>query len=126
MIRIAALTSVLVLASGCASGTYIRSNPSGATVRSAHGQVLGTTPYYYEDTEMVNHTERFTVEMAGYKDTELAIKRSKWNTGRTIGSVAVGLFTVGWGLAGLLWATDYPEEHTVELERGASKSSASR
>lgn len=109
------LSLVLVISTGCASSTVIRSHPPGATVRSQTGAVLGKTPYVHSDTQIAGHTERLVVEMAGYEDRQIAVSRDDWNTGRLLGFGIAGLFL--WPVwAGLLWAQDYPPEYVVELD----------
>lgn len=115
MNRIAPVLALLILSSACASQTVIRSNPSGASVKNQYGQVLGKTPYVHEDTEVWNHREHFTLELEGYKPTQLSIKRDDANAGRMIGFGLGGFFFPPiW--AGLLWAADYNPAYRIELE----------
>jgi hypothetical protein len=114
MRRLVSVLLLVVLSTGCASTAVIRSDPSGATVRSRSGEVLGKTPYEHSDSAMVNHTESFVVEMEGYQPEYVTIRRDQWNGVRTAGGVIGGLllFPV---FATLLWAADYKEAYNVEL-----------
>lgn len=115
MNRFAPLFVALTVASGCASQTVIRSNPSGATVKNRYGQVLGKTPYAHEDTEVWNHRETFTIELEGHEPSQVFIKRDEVNAGRMVGFGFGGfLFPPLW--AGLFWAADYEESYGVELQ----------
>ncbi|HZH79490.1 MAG TPA: PEGA domain-containing protein [Archangium sp.] len=106
---------LVLLSTGCASTTVIRSDPSGATVKSRSGEVLGRTPYEHSDSATVNHTESFVLELEGYKPQYVTIKRDQWNGARTAGGVIGGLlFFPAFGT--LLWATDYKEAYHVELQ----------
>jgi len=115
MLRLTSALLLVVLTTGCASTTVIRSDPSGATVRSRSGEVLGKTPYEHSDSAMVNHSESFVVELEGYETEYVTIKRDQWNGLRTAGGVIGGLFMPP-VFAILLWATDYKEAYQVELK----------
>ena len=114
MVRMMSALLLVVLTTGCASTTMIRSDPSGATVRSRSGELLGKTPYEHSDSATVNHTESFVLELEGFEPEYVTIKRDQWNGVRTAGGVIGGLiiFPV---FATLLWATDYKEAYHVEL-----------
>ncbi|WP_375766690.1 PEGA domain-containing protein [Archangium gephyra] len=114
MLRLTSALLLVVITTGCASTTVIRSDPSGATVRSRSGEVLGKTPYEHSDSAMVNHSESFVVELEGYETEYVTIKRDQWNGLRTAGGVIGGLFMPP-VFAILLWATDYKEAYQVEL-----------
>ncbi|WP_246356676.1 hypothetical protein [Pyxidicoccus fallax] len=105
---------VVLLSTGCASSTVIRSSPSGALVRSHSGEVLGRTPYEYRDSATVNHTESFTLELEGYAPEYVTIRRDQWNGARTAGGIVGGLFVFP-VFATLFWAADYREAYHVEL-----------
>lgn len=124
MNRLAPLTLLIALSTGCASTTVIRSEPSGAVVKDRLGRVVGKTPYVYSDTEMVNHTERFTVEMPGYERQEVVARRDRANVGNIIAFGVPGLII--WPLLpGLLWSWDYADQYSVQLERSARSGRAS-
>jgi hypothetical protein len=115
MNRIVLFAVALSIFTGCASSTVIRSSPSGAKVLDRYGQVVGKTPYVYEDAAIVNNTEWFTLEMAGYEEADVAIRRNRANAGRIVGFGLGGIFAFPvW--AGLLWSSDYAPEYHVELE----------
>jgi hypothetical protein len=120
MLRITSALLLVVLTTGCASTTVIRSDPSGATVRSRSGELLGRTPYEHSDSAMVNHAESFVVELEGYEPEYVTIKRDQWNGLRTAGGVIGGLvaFPV---FATLLWAADYKESYSVELREATEE-----
>ncbi|MFL5320032.1 MAG: hypothetical protein ACJ790_10295 [Myxococcaceae bacterium] len=108
----------LVLATGCASSTVLRSYPAGATVKSPSGAILGMTPYSYSDTEMNGHSQTFVIEKEGYEPVAVTVRRDQWNGGRTAISVGAGVFFF-WPLFGLLWAQDYQPEYGVQLQEKA-------
>lgn len=114
MLRLTSTLLLVVITTGCASTTVIRSDPSGATVRTRSGEVLGRTPYEHSDSAMVNHTESFVIDLEGYEPEYVTIKRDQWNGMRTAGGVIGGLFIFPI-FATLLWATDYKESYNVEL-----------
>lgn len=121
MRRLMSALLLVVVSTGCASTAVIRSDPSGATVRSRSGELLGKTPYEHSDSAMVNHTESFVVEMEGFKPEYVTIKRDQWSGVRTAGGVIGGLlfFPV---FATLLWAADYKEAYNVELNEEPEQS----
>ncbi|AEI68743.1 hypothetical protein [Corallococcus macrosporus] len=114
MQRIVSSALVVLLSTGCASSTVIRSSPSGAKVRARSGEVLGRTPYEYSDSATINNTESFTVEMDGYEPEYVTIKRDQWSGARTAGGIIGGLFILP-VFATLFWAADYKESYNVEL-----------
>lgn len=118
--RIVSVVALLTFASGCASTTVLKSNPSGATVKSAAGQVLGTTPYKHEDTNHMMEEQKFTLEMEGYAPKPVTLKRDQWNMGRTVGFGLGGILLFPlW--AGILWSQDYQPEYVIELDKGEEK-----
>ncbi|MFE8596676.1 peptidase associated/transthyretin-like domain-containing protein [Archangium violaceum] len=120
MLRKMSALLLIVLTTGCASTTMIRSDPSGATVRTRSGEVLGRTPYEHSDSAMVNHAESFVVDLEGYEPEYVTIKRDQWNGLRTAGGVIGGLFVFP-VFATLLWAADYKEAYTVELREATEQ-----
>lgn len=114
MQRFVSAVLVLLLSTGCASSTVIRSSPSGATVRSRSGEVLGRTPYEYSDSATVNHTESFTLELEGHAPEYVTIRRDQWSGARTAGGIIGGLFVLP-VFATLFWAADYRDSYYVEL-----------
>ena len=115
MHRFTALLLAAFVATGCASSTVIRSKPSGATVINEYGQEVGKTPYVHEDSEMLQHRERFTLKAPGHQEQQVTIKKSKVNAVRAVGFGLPGILFFPL-LGGLLWATEYPEEYNVELK----------
>ncbi|NOK04603.1 hypothetical protein HNV27_24005 [Myxococcus xanthus] len=114
MQRFVSSALVVVLFTGCASSTVIRSSPSGAKVRSRSGEVLGRTPYEYSDSATVNNTESFTLELDGHAPEYVTIRRDQWSGARTAGGIVGGLFVFP-VFATLFWAADYRESYHVEL-----------
>ncbi|GHG61927.1 hypothetical protein [Comamonas sp. JC664] len=114
MLRFVSSALVLLLSTGCASSTVIRSSPSGAKVRSRSGEVLGRTPYEYSDSATVNNTERFTLELEGHAPEYVTIRRDQWSGARTAGGIIGGLFILP-VFATLFWAADYRDAYHVEL-----------
>jgi|GEM_PF-3579386 len=114
MQRFVSSALVVLLSTGCASSTVIRSSPSGAQVRARSGEVLGRTPFEYSDSATVNNTESFTVEMDGYETEYVTIKRDQWSGARTAGGIIGGLFILP-VFATLFWAADYRDSYHVEL-----------
>ncbi|WP_395820834.1 hypothetical protein [Archangium minus] len=121
MRRLMSALLLVVISTGCVSTTVIRSDPSGATIKSRFGEVLGRTPYEYSDSATVNHTESFVLELEGYRSEYVTIRRDQWNGARTAGGIIGGLlvFPV---FATLLWATDYKEGYYVELREDPRQS----
>ncbi|MET0405067.1 MAG: PEGA domain-containing protein [Cystobacter sp.] len=120
MRRFSSLLLLIVLSTGCVSTTVIRSNPSGASVRSRSGEMLGRTPYEYSDSAMVNHAESFTLELDGYATEFVTIRRDQWNGARTAGGIVGGLFVFP-VFATLLWAADYKDAYHVELSEAGDE-----
>lgn len=106
---------VVMLGTGCASSTVIRSRPTGATVRSSSGAALGKTPYEHSDTQILGHKERFTLELEGHQPAQLSIERNQWDTTRAVGFGIGGFFFTPL-LVGLLWAQNYAPEYEVQLQ----------
>ncbi|ATB27770.1 PEGA domain-containing protein [Melittangium boletus] len=114
MRRLMSVPLLLVLTTGCASTTVIRSDPSGARVKSRSGELLGRTPYEHSDSATVNHTESFVLELEGYAPEYVTIRRDQWNSVRTAGGIVGGLFVFP-VFATLFWAADYKPLYSVEL-----------
>jgi hypothetical protein len=90
----------------CASTTYIKTSPEGAKVKD--GTVLkGVTPYFHWDRGISYTGKTFTLEMEGYKDKTIKIKKSKFVYHRII-----FLPILSWP-----WLFEYPEEYFFELEK---------
>ena len=64
-----------LLVFGCAGGTTIKSNPSGAKVY-LDGQYKGATPYYHIDITFTGAPRMLTLKKEGYKDFEFPIRRN--------------------------------------------------
>jgi hypothetical protein len=73
MRKILFLLSALILF-GCASSTVIKTIPEGAKVKK-NGQLMGITPYDHWDREVSGYTNKFTLQMDGYKDKEITIEK---------------------------------------------------
>jgi hypothetical protein len=114
---------LLLVSTGCASTTMIRTEPLGATVKSRSGEVLGKTPYEHSDSAMINHAESFVLEKEGYEPGYVTIKRDQWNGLRTAGSIIGGLILLP-VFGGLLWATDYKPAYHVELKEKPARDEA--
>lgn len=114
MPRLLSVLLLVVLSTGCASTTVIRSDPSGARVKSRAGELLGRTPYEYSDSATANHRESFVLELEGYSPEYITIRKDQWDGARTAGGIIGGLifFPV---FATLFWAADYKDGYTVEL-----------
>lgn len=120
MRRIAAVALLSLLTLNCASTTIIRSVPSGATVKSVEGGVLGQTPYTYSDMNIVNQPKTFTLQADGYESKDLVIKRDQWDPARVVVFGFFGLFFF-FPYAGILWSADYAPTYVVELKpRGSA------
>jgi len=63
-IRVAAAATTLVFASGCASTTLIKSQPSGAKVY-LDGESVGRTPHQMTDTKIVGSATRVKLVLEG-------------------------------------------------------------
>jgi len=100
---------IVILLSGCAIPTVIKSKPEGATVYIDNIK-MGYTPLTYSDTEIVLSQKNIRLEMEGYKSFSSTIKKDKLKVGPLVGACFGGI--------PILWALGYSEEYTFELERG--------
>jgi hypothetical protein len=106
-IRVAAAATTLVFASGCASTTLIKSQPSGAKVY-LDGESVGRTPHQMTDTKIVGSATRVKLVLEGYEPYEAIIQRNEvFDAGACVGGVLV--------LVPFLWIMSYKPEHTYEL-----------
>ncbi len=115
---------LVVLNTGCASTTVIRSNPSGAIVRNIRGEKVGKTPYTFSGGGMINSSERFTLEKPGFEATDVTIRRDQvngWAMGGWIGGgvllagLSVNLFPLALAIPAL-WAADFAPTYEIDLE----------
>ncbi|HUN56391.1 MAG TPA: hypothetical protein VMU29_14655 [Smithella sp.] len=90
----------------CSSATYIKTIPEGVKVYQ-DGQLKGVTPYYYWDRGMGTSGKTFTLQMEGYKDKDVSIKKSEFVIHRII-----FLPILSWP-----WLFEYPDEYFFELEK---------
>lgn len=102
-----ALLAAIVILSGCASSTMIKSIPSGAKV-FINGEPVGTTPYLHVDTHVTGMLINVDIIKEGYEPIYTSIRRiEEFNVGNFIG----GFFIMPiW-----LWTMDYQPTHTYEL-----------
>jgi hypothetical protein len=106
-LRVAAAATALAFASGCASTTIIRSDPSGAKVY-LDGESVGRTPYTMTDTKIVGTATHVRLVMDGYEPFYGVIQRNEvFEPGPCLGGVLV--------LFPFLWVMGYKPEHTYEL-----------
>lgn len=99
--------AIVVLFSGCASSTMIKSVPSGAKVY-INGEPVGTTPYLYTDTKIIFSPINVDIIKEGYKPVYETFRRDEeFNPGTFVGGIFV------WPL--WLWTLDYKSTHTYEL-----------
>ncbi len=114
MRRLTSLLLLVVLSTGCVSTTVIRSEPSGARVKSRSGEMLGRTPYEHSDSATVNHRESFVLELEGHAPEYITLKKDQWDGVRTAGGIVGGLLLFPVFIT-LLWAADYKDAYHVEL-----------
>lgn len=101
------MIAVIVLLSGCASSTMIKSVPSGAKVY-INGEPVGVTPYLYTDTKIIFSPINVDIIKDGYKPIYETFRRDEeFNAGTFIGGIFV------WPL--WLWTLDYKSTHTYEM-----------
>jgi len=102
-----AMIIAIVILSGCASSTMIKSNPTGAQV-FINGEPVGRTPYLHVDTRVSGMLLNVDIIKEGYEPIYTTIRRSEeFNVGNFIG----GFFI--WPI--WLWTMDYQPTHTYEL-----------
>jgi hypothetical protein len=102
---------IVMLLSGCAIPTVIKSKPEGATVYIDNIKI-GKTPVTYSDTAILGSSKPIRLEMDGYKSLDTVIRKDQLKTGPLIGACFIGVPG--------LWALGYAEDYTFELERGYS------
>jgi len=108
MEKLIALTMVFFFLFGCASTTYIKSNPPGAKL-SLDGQLVGETPTFYSDKAVAGKTKAVNLKKEGYKDFNGYIKREKLSIPILIG----GIFLI----VPLVWVLEYPSQYNFEMEK---------
>ncbi len=100
---------IVILLSGCAIPTVIKSQPEGATVYIGNTK-MGKTPLTYSDTEILLTQKNVRLELDGYKSFNSVIIKDKLKIGPLVGACFAGIPG--------LWALGYAEEYNFELERG--------
>lgn len=108
MKKLIALTMVFFFPFGCASTTYIKSNPLGAKL-SLDGQLVGETPKFYSDKAVAGTKKEVTLKKEGYKDFNGTIKRDKLSIPILIG----GIFLI----VPFAWVLEYPSQYNFEMEK---------
>jgi hypothetical protein len=104
------LAAVLVsLASGCASSTVIRSDPTGAAV-FLNGEKVGLTPYTMTDTKPVGSVTTVLLVKPGCENFTTVLSRSEE---LDPAPVIFGFCALG---VPFFWAMKYRPEHLYELE----------
>jgi hypothetical protein len=103
-----ALTVVFFFVFGCASTTFIKSNPPGAKLQ-VNGQVVGETPHFYTDKAVAWTMKTVTLKKEGYKDFDAYINREKLSVPALIG----GIFL----LVPFVWILEYPSEYHFEMKK---------
>ncbi len=100
--------AVILLISGCASSTMIKSVPSDADVY-INGELVGKTPYLYTDTKVSFSPVMVDIIKKGYQPLYTTFRRDEeFNPGTFIG----GFFI--WPI--WLWTLDYKPVRTYELQ----------
>jgi hypothetical protein len=101
------LFAVLLILSGCASSTMIKSVPSEADVY-INGELVGKTPYLYTDTRVSFSPVMIDIVKEGYKPLYTSFRRDEeFNPGTFVG----GFFI--WPI--WLWTLDYKPSRTYNL-----------
>ena len=108
MKKVIALIMVFFFLFGCASATYIKSNPPGAKL-SLGGQLAGETPTFYSDRAVAGTTRAVNLKKEGYKDFNGYIKREKLSIPILIG----GIFLI----IPFIWILEYPSQYYFEMEK---------
>ncbi|WP_248359079.1 PEGA domain-containing protein [Anaeromyxobacter oryzae] len=106
-LRAIAAATALLVASGCASSTIIRSEPPGAKVY-LNGEMAGRTPLVMSDTKIVGSTTYVRLVLDGYQPFDGVIQRNEsFDVGACIGGVLV--------FFPFLWIMGYKPDHNFEL-----------
>lgn len=101
------LIAVLIILSGCASSTMIKSVPSEADVY-INGELVGKTPYLYTDTKVSFSPVMVDIVKEGYEPIYTSFRRDEeFNPGTFVG----GFFI--WPI--WLWTLDYKSARTYNL-----------
>jgi len=108
MKKLIVLTVGLFFLFGCASTTYIKSNPPGAKL-SVDGELLGETPTFYSDKAVAGTIKTVTLKKEGYKDFNGYIRRKELSIPILIG----GIFLI----VPLVWVLEYPSQYNFEMEK---------
>lgn len=103
----AVLFALIVLFSGCASSTLIKSYPTGAKVY-INGEPVGKTPYLYSDTKILGSITNIDLVKEGYEPLYTSIER---NEQVDVGAIVGGFF---FGVP-FLWTLQYNPTHNYEL-----------
>jgi hypothetical protein len=108
MKKLIALSMVFFFLFGCASTTYVKSNPPGARLQ-VDGQFLGETPKFYTDKAVAGTTRSVTLKKEGYKDFNGYLKREKLSIPILIGGILL--------IVPLVWVLEYPSQYNFEMEK---------
>jgi hypothetical protein len=108
MKTILALLTALFFLSGCASTTFIKSNPPGAKMQ-VDGKPIGETPHFYTDMAVAGTIRTVTLRKEGYKDYNGYIRREKFS----VPILIAGIFLI----VPLVWILEYPLQYNFEMEK---------
>ncbi len=108
-LRLLAAAALASFASGCASSTVIRSDPTGAAV-FLNGEKVGMTPYTMTDTKPVGSATTVLLAKPGCENYTTIITRTEE---LDPAPVIFGFCALG---VPFLWAMKYKPEHLYELE----------
>ena len=108
MKNLIALTTVFLFLCGCASTTFIKSNPPGAKVQ-VDGKPIGETPCFYEDMAVAGTTRTLTLKKEGYRSYDGYIKREKFS----VPILIAGIFLI----VPFVWILEYPAQYNFEMEK---------
>lgn len=98
---------LIIILSGCASSTMIRSVPSDADVY-INGELVGKTPYLYTDTKVSFSLVMVDIVKEGYEPINTTFRRDEeFNPGTFIGGVFI------WPI--WLWSLEYKPLRTYYL-----------
>jgi PEGA domain/Short C-terminal domain len=104
---IALLLAGTMLLASCTSTTLIQSNPIGAKLY-INNELVGNTPYTYQDTKIVGSRTFVKMEKEGYETLETSFARDEEIE---VGAIIGGIFL----LVPFLWTMKYKSMHSYTM-----------
>lgn len=107
------LIVVVIFIASCTSSTRITSDPPNATV-IIKGNVVGETPYVYEDSKISFSKTPVTLQMEGYEDFHTVLVKDEEVD---VGAIVGGIFFY-WPF---IWTFGYQPDHHYVLQSTSPK-----